>query len=210
MTILILVICHFSFSQDNGSAEIRNTKAFLQRKQLHLRQIISHDGFVVHYNCDSIPFLKKVVKDTIKIWTESANFAMSVENLDKYTAGSDFGRTIYIKDILSDGRITVSGMHQTIFISRNDSLFEIESGYEKEGPKLIFHPRMFINGRKKVILNKKYNYLGDQIILEQTWTKKGKRCYVIRINNKDGEWETSYSYAFDEDMHFIFWETCDG
>ena len=209
--ILLLAILFSSslFSQGfDEYAEMHKTEKWLQAKGIKLRYIQSHDGYIVHYNCDSVPFLKKVIDDTIKIWTEAGNFAMDVSDVEQYISRDNFGKSSYIHAVLSDGRVTLSGMHETVFIFRHDSLYEIESGYEKEGPKLIFHPKMFTGGKTKVKLGKKYNYLQDQIVQERTWIENGVKCYTIRINNKGDGDETTYSYTFDEKIHFIYWEDC--
>ena len=181
---------------------------YLQKNKLSLKNVSSHDGFDVYYGCDSTPFLKKVLGDTIKIWTISSDFSVGLSSLNKYISQEEFGKTIYISGILSDTVVTVATMWQTIFIHRHDSLFEIEPGEEPIHSKLIFHPKMFQNGRRKITLSKRYNYLGDQIVIERQWTRKGKKCYTIRINNKEDGEQTTYSYTFDEDIHFLFWETC--
>ncbi len=181
-----------------GNEAKQKTIELLSSKKVKLREIKNHNGFIVHYNCDSVPFLKKQVGDTIKIWTEAFNWTQDISELDKHLADTRYGKTLYIKEILNDGSITVSGMHETVFIYRNDSLYEVDAK-----PRLIFHPKMFVNS-KKVKLSKTVNYLGDKIILEKKWKEKGKDCYTIRIENT----ETAYAYTFDKNMRFIYWEDC--
>jgi hypothetical protein len=67
---------------------------------------------------------------------------------------------------------------------------------------------MFSDSVKTVKLNPTVNYIEDEIVLENAWVEDGKKCYTIRINNKKGQWETSYSYTFSEDMNFLYWENC--
>lgn len=95
--------------------------------------------------------------------------------------------------------------------ARYDSLTAAEKGQAIHTPKLIFTKTMFQKNRKKVKLSKKINFEGDTIILEHEWNENGKKCYLVRINNKDedGE-ETSYAYAIDDDMKFVSWEGCKG
>jgi hypothetical protein len=54
------------FTRFDEYAEMHKTEKWLQAKGIKLRYIQSHDGYIVHYNCDSVPFLKKVIDDTIK------------------------------------------------------------------------------------------------------------------------------------------------
>ena len=201
--------CTAAISQvDTGYPKTDHALQFLKDRNVHLKHLVDHDGFHVYYGCDSIPFLKKIQGDTIKIWTAETEFSTRLSALEPIISDNDFGKTIYIGDILSDSLVTLVTMWQTTFIHRHDSLFEIEPGEPPTHCKLIFHPKMFQGGRKAMTLAKKFNYLGDQIVLEHKWISKGKRCYTIRINNKDEDKETSYSYTFDQDMRFLLWEVC--
>jgi hypothetical protein len=193
---------------DTGYPRIDDAVEFLKKKNVRLKHLVSHNGFLVYYGCDSIPFLKRIRGDTIEIWTAETEFSTMLSALEPIISDKDFEKTVYIGSILSDSLVTVVTMWQTTFIHRHDSLFEIEPGEAPNHCKLIFHPKMFQNGRKAITLGKKFNYLGDQIVLENKWVRKGKRCYTIRINNKEDNEETSYSYTFDQDMRFLFWETC--
>jgi len=62
--------------------------------------------------------------------------------------------------------------------------------------------------KKKVKLSRKVNYEQDEIVLEREWVENNKKCYVIRINNRFGKEETSYAYAINEDIKFVWWEGC--
>jgi hypothetical protein len=75
-------------------------------------------------------------------------------------------------------------------------------------PKLIFAKNMFQQGKKKVKLSPKLNYEQDEIELEQEWEEDQKKCYLVRINNGKGKEKTSYAYAINEDMKFVWWEGC--
>jgi hypothetical protein len=75
-------------------------------------------------------------------------------------------------------------------------------------PKLIFTKGMFKPGKTKVKLSKKVNYMQDEIELESQWIEGQKKCYVIRINNRFKGEKTSYAYAIDEDLKFIWWQGC--
>jgi len=175
----------------------------LKKSGIKLRDIKSHNGFTVHYNCDSIPFLKKLAGDTIKIWTESNNTAIEIQDFELVRKDKNFSKTIYVKDIFNDGRILVARMHETVLISRRDSLYEV---YNKK-PKLIFHPKMFSQGNK-IKLSSKVNFMRDEIFLQKEWIENGKKCYTVRINNNETSIQTSYAYSFDENLRFIYWEDC--
>ena len=92
-----------------------------------------------------------------------------------------------------------------------DSLDKIFEGKSFYLPKLIYSKNMFKGHKKKKVLPKSVNFEGDTIILEQEWEADGHKCYLIRINNKmkDGT-ETTYAYAINDQMRFVWWEGCAG
>lgn len=89
-----------------------------------------------------------------------------------------------------------------------DSLRIIENKMAVYTPKLIFTKNIFRKS-KKIKLPRKMNFRGDTIVLEHQWVENGKTCYLIRIKNKEDGEETSYAYAINQDMRFVFWEGCD-
>jgi hypothetical protein len=190
--------------------------------------------------------MKGNFQDTIKIWTPISDMYQDLAEFKETIKDQDFGTTEFVKNIDEKGRINVSTYHQTAFIYRHDSLFEIGNAnpisaapiqqlfdlyfnqnldkktskarldsihkIEKEQaiykPKLIFTRTMF-QDTNVVTLPKSVNFEGDTIELERQWTEQGKKCYLVRINNKtEGEGETTYAYVFDENMRFIQWEGC--
>jgi hypothetical protein len=92
--------------------------------------------------------------------------------------------------------------------AKTDSIELIYNNKHAYIAKLIFAKDMFKAGRKKVKLSRKVNYLKDEILLEKEWMEDGKQCFVIRINNIDGGNETSYAYAINEDLKFVWWQGC--
>jgi hypothetical protein len=89
-----------------------------------------------------------------------------------------------------------------------DSIDEIYKDKHAYVPKLIYAKNMFKNGKKKVKLPKRVNYMGDEIELENEWMEGSKKCFVIRINNREDGEKTTYAYALNEDMRFVWWEGC--
>jgi hypothetical protein len=63
--------------------------------------------------------------DTIRIWTSGGDWYQSLDQFKDIIKNQSFGITQFVKSIENDGRIFVSTYHQTEFIYRNDSLFEI-------------------------------------------------------------------------------------
>jgi len=221
---------------------------FIKANGIKLNTVTPPTGFSVYYNCDSLLFMKGIFGDTIKIWTPGTDWYNEIENVKDLLHSKSFGVTQFVKSIDGDGRLYVSTYHQTVFIYRNDSLFEIGnsnptpsgpvsklfSDYffkknidkatyearldslhqieEKQAvytPKLIFTKSMF-KKNKKVKLSKKINYDGDEIELEKEWVQDGRSCYIVRINNKEDGEKTTYAYAINQDMKFVFWEGCNG
>lgn len=87
--------------------------------------MIPPPGFKVYYNCDSLLFMRGNFGDTIKIWTSGSDSYQSLIQFKDIIKNQSFGITQFVKSIDNDGRIYVSTYHQTEFIYRNDSLFEM-------------------------------------------------------------------------------------
>ena len=243
LLIILLAISDKLLSQDSTS--IRTTWKFLQDSKISLNTLQVPKGYAVSYNCDSLLFVRGDFSDTIKIWTPGMEWAHTLEQFSEATKKQDFAKTAFARAILSAGRILVASYIETIFIFRNDSLFQIEDTVCKPDeyfamivdnvlgkidertfkrktdsidflykdrhayvPKLIFAKGMFHHGKKKVKLPRRLNYAQDEIELEQEWLEDNKKCYVIRINNRKGKEKTSYAYAINENIKFIWWEGC--
>ena len=241
--IIFLTISHNLLSQDSSS--IISAWKFLKENKISLNTLEVPKGYVVSYNCDSMLFVRGDFSDTIKIWTPGVEWAHTLEQFFDVTKKPDFGKTVFAKSVLSDGRILVSSYMETIFIYRNDSLFEVLDtvtkpqeyftmivdhmlgkinedifNHKKDSidmlykdrhvyvPKLIYAKGMFRQGRKKVKLPRKVNYEQDEIELEREWVEDQKKCYLIRINNRKGKEKTTYAYAINENIKFIWWEGC--
>lgn len=231
-----------TFAQDSS---FKATQKFILRRNIKLNYLPAPKGFTRYYNCDSMLFLRGDFADTIRIWTPGVEWAYDLNRFKEFTTKPEYGKTAFAKSILSDGRIMVSSYHETIFIYRNDSLYEVnnitelppeyialirrrmigtieDSVFERKMrdiislhdsisvfvPKLIFCKKMFAPGRKKVRLSKKVNFERDEIFLEKEWIEDFKKCYLVRINNIEGGQKTTYAYAINEDMKFIWWQGC--
>lgn len=237
----LLLLSTSSFAQDN-SAWIATHK-YVRDRSIQLNTLQVPAGYTVYYNCDSLLFVRGNFGDTIKIWTLGMQWAHTLGAFKEVKKNPEFGRSVFIKSVLSDGRILVDFYRETMFIHRRDSLYElvdtsskpaeyttmivdrtmgfiddarfkqmkdsldsIYAGKHTYSAKLIFTATLFSRGKPKVKLSKTLNFEEDEIILERTWKEDNKTCYLIRINNYFGKEKTSY--AFNEDMKFVWWEDC--
>jgi len=195
-----------SCRQNNTPVDKKSqTLQFLRDNHLGLKEL-KLEGFKLRMNCDSALFLKATFDDTTKIWTASMLSWYELDELKENIDEEKFGRTQYINSVGDDGRVELVDMHETTFVKRNDSLFQM-SRFIK--PKLIFHPDMFSNGQESVRIDKKFNYEGDSIVLDTAWTDKGLKHYSIIIENNKDTGPTAYSFTFDENLRFIYWEDCE-
>jgi len=201
LLLIVLTITSLGGFTQNNDRKIKAEK-FLKSKNLKIKNL-DHTGFELHFNCDSIPFLKQTAGDSTKIWTAMIISWYEQDELIRKIENNKFGRTQYINSIGEDGRFELVDMHETIFISRNDSLYQMDRFIK---PKLIFHPAMFSGGQNSVKLKKKYNYQGDKIFLGKKWVENGLTNYTIIITNKGKN--TEYSFTFDPTLRFINWENC--
>lgn len=231
------------FSQEN--AGFGYTKSYFDSNHIRLNVLEPPSGYKIYYNCDSMLFIRGDFSDTIKIWTPALEWTYTLEQFKDIRTKPEYGKTVFPNSILNDGRILVDTYGETMFVFRNDSLFELEDTVSKPQmyfdimvkhtmgevndsdfkritdsvdliyrdkhvfvSKLIFAKNMFKSGRKKIKLSKNVNYLRDEIELEREWTENSRKCFVVRINNGSGDDRTSYAYAINEDLKFIWWEGC--
>lgn len=242
--IVSLLFCFKLFAQDD--IEFNSTWKYFDSNHIILNVLAPPPGYSAYYNCDSMLFVRGDFSDTIKIWTPGLEWAYTLKQFKELITTTSYGKNVFAKSIMSDGRILVDTYMETQFIFRNDSLYQIEDTVSKPQeyfdlivknmlgqiedsvfrnkkdsieliykdrhayvPKLIFAKDMFKSGKKKIKLTKKVNFKQDEIELENQWVEKQKKCYVIRINNRfEGE-ETTYAYAINEDMKFIWWQGCE-
>ena len=240
---VFLFITIASLAQD--SVGYVTTSSYFKSNNIRLNALNPPKGFITYYNCDSMLFLRGNFGDTIKIWTPGVEWGHSLEQFKDVMNEPHYGKTLFPKSILPDGRILVANYMETTFLLRNDSLFQIEDTVSKPKeyysmmvdhvlgriddstftrkrdsidllykdrhayvPKLIFAKNMFQSGKKKVKLSPKFNYEQDEIELERQWSENGKRCYLVRINNRFENERTSYAYAINEEFKFVWWEGC--
>jgi hypothetical protein len=199
----------FSFSSckraDSELDKRSQTLQFLHDNNLLLKQL-RRSGFELHVNCDSALFLKGMFGDTTKIWTPSTLSMFEVDELNENIGKNKFGNSQYINSVAEDGRVELVDMQETTFIKRNDSLYQM-SRFIK--PKLIFHPKMFSNGRNAIKVDKKFNYKADSVLLEREWIRNDLKHYHITIKNQEAIGPTAYSFSFDQNLKFIAWENCE-
>ena len=108
-----------------NSANFDSTINFFRKQGIILNTVIPPPGFKIYYNCDSLLFMRGSFGDTIKIWTSGSDWYQNLDQFKEIMKNQSFGKTQFAKNIDNDGRIYVSTYHQTEFIYRNDSLFEI-------------------------------------------------------------------------------------
>jgi hypothetical protein len=201
----IVTVIGFSSCRQTPVDKKYQALQFLRDNNLGLKDL-KLERFKLHLNCDSALFLKGTFDDTTKIWTASTLSWYELDELKENIDKEKFGRTQYINSVGDDGRVELVDMHETTFVKRNDSLYQM-SRFIK--PKLIFHPDMFSNGQESVKIDKKFNYEGDSIVLDKTWTDKALKHYSIIVRNNKDTGPTAYSFTFDENLKFIYWEDCE-
>ncbi|SHN44536.1 hypothetical protein SAMN05216311_117120 [Chitinophaga sp. CF418] len=125
--LLILSILTPVLLYSQNSTAFDSTINFFRQRGIKLNTVIPPPGFNVYYNCDSLLFMRGNFGDTIKIWTSGSDWYQSLDQFKDIIKNQNFGMTQFVKSIDNDGRIYVSTYHQTEFIYRNDSLFEIRN-----------------------------------------------------------------------------------
>jgi len=112
------------FSQE--STDLTSTWNYFKTNRVVLNSLEPPEGYIVSYNCDSMLFVRGDFSDTIKIWTPGVEWAYTLRQFGELTVRPEYGKTVFAKSIFSDGRILVASYMETVFVFRNDSLYEIE------------------------------------------------------------------------------------
>lgn len=123
-----------------------------------------------------------------------------------YEIADTFSKPVEYTTMIVDR--TMGKIDDARFKQMKDSLDRIYAGQHTYAAKLIFTTTLFSQGKTKIKLSKKLNFEEDEIVLERTWRENNKTCYLVRMNNHFGKEKTSYAYAFNEDMRFVWWEGC--
>lgn len=209
---------------------------WLKKNGIKLNDLPEANPNELIYTCDSTVLLKRINGDTMMIWTVGSEENTDTNRVKELIKNERFGRTRYIKGVNYQGNIVHVYLSQKKFYTKNDSLFELATFYKISSDsilnlmmemfekiedtqtrgslqeiidqnsyqdfKLIFHPKIFQNG------NYRGNKKGDNIELASVWEIDGKKYYEINIKNTTGEWNTKYTYLFDETYKLIRYDGC--
>ena len=135
--ISVLVIFWVSSSYAQSTKEKDAAISFLQDNHIKLNSVVPPNGFIVYYNCDSLLFLKGVFGDTIKIWTPLTVLAEDIESAKKSITNKAFGHTQLITGVQNNGTMLIARYHQTQFIYRHDSLYQLKDSVTRPVTGLI-------------------------------------------------------------------------
>ncbi len=135
LLILPSLITTLLYSQT--SSKLDSTLTFFKEQGIKLNTVTPPTGFKVYYNCDSLLFMKGIFGDTIKIWTSAMDWYQTLGEFKNIIKSKNYGVTEFAKSIDQDGRVYVSSYHQTEFIYRNDSLYEIQNSNPTPSEPLI-------------------------------------------------------------------------
>jgi hypothetical protein len=193
LLILILVTANILHAQN--SLKLDSTIDFIREKEIKLNTVTPPAGFSVYYNCDSLLFMKGTFGDTIKIWTPATEWYQDLEKFKEIIKNERFGKTQFAKSIDNDGRIYVSSYHQTEFIYRNDSLFQIENSnstpsepltelfsdfFSKKIDKKTFETRL----DSLRLIEKRQAVYTPKLIFAKTMFHKSKKVKKVQLSGR--------------------------
>jgi hypothetical protein len=209
---------------------------WLKAKGIEINRLPNVDPSEIIYTCDSTLLLKKVIGDTLKLWTTGGEIYLDSIRIQDFIMSKEFGYTSYISGVNYQGNIAYTYLKPNTFLIRNDSLFEKETFYKISSDSITSLFSQIIESEndtikmlsvKKIIDENTYeafklifhpaifingiyngNVKGDIIELTSIWKIEGKKYYQILIKNTSGKYKTEYSYRFDQNYKFIDYDGC--
>ena len=161
--LFFLFILKLVFTYGQTSSEWEKAKNFLELNNIKLNKVNPPKGFKVYYNCDSMLFLRGNFKDTIKIWTPSVGQPQELKIFKETLKDKDYGITVFAEQIFDDGRIMVEYYHQTEFIFRKDSLYQIENTVKYPQEIIIKNIKLLMDS---TITQKEFDSIQDSVLKE--------------------------------------------
>ncbi|PWV55592.1 hypothetical protein [Chitinophaga sp. S165] len=198
MKIRLLILCLLTpvFLYSQNSTDFGATMNFLREQGIKLNTVTPPAGFRVYYNCDSLLFMRGNFGDTIKIWTSGSDWYQSLEAFKETIKNQSFGITQFVKSIDDDGRIYVSTYHQTTFIYRKDSLFQIENSTPTlSEPLTQLFGQYFL---KRQIDKKTYEARLDSL----HEIEKSQAVYIPKLIFAKGMFQTKKEVTLSKDLNF--------
>ena len=126
--ILILTISStFSFAQD---MRLKNLEKWIEKNNIVFNSPTCPEGFEYFQNCNEIHAYRKIIGDTIIVYSRGGSIAEDIEALNKSIQEERFNIYSYPKEIQNNGTIIIQKMRKWTFLSRNDTLYLLDN-YDK-------------------------------------------------------------------------------
>lgn len=124
-SILIFSVC--AFGQSN-SIELDE---WIKKSEVTFNSPSTPIGFNHFINCDEIHAFKKVIGDTIILYSRGSSIAENLETLKKSALKKDFNTYRYLTFIQKNGTIIVQNLRKRLFLKKNNSLYLLDEHNDK-------------------------------------------------------------------------------
>lgn len=192
--IIILILTFsstFSFAQNK---EVKKLDKWIEKNNIVFNSPTCPEGFEHFQNCNEIHAYRKVIGDTIIVYSRGGSIAEDIKSLTESIKDERFNIYRYPKKSQNNGTIVVQKMRKWTFLSRNDTLYLLDEYDERKSSEHIKIMDAFFKGKisesefeKKVQENENKDF---------GYKPKFKMIYY------KGIFEDSNDYTFDENQNF--------
>ncbi len=143
--ILILTISSiFSFAQNK---EVKKLEKWIDKNNIVFNSPACPEGFEYFQNCNEIHAYRKVIGDTIIIFSRGGSIAEDIESLTESIQDERFNIYRYPKKVQKNGTIIIQEMRKWTFLARNDTLYLLDEYDERKSEEQIKIMNAFFKGK---------------------------------------------------------------
>lgn len=136
---LIMVVCQNLSSQ---TRDYMQTKEWLDQHNIELNQPKGIEGFDHFVDCDSNHSFRKIVGDTIILYSKGGSAPKSLSEFKELILHQSYNVTRYPSLIQKNGTILMTNLDKLVFIWRNDTLYLWDdTNYEKQEDFMVLQKR---------------------------------------------------------------------
>lgn len=192
--IIILALAFYSTFSFSQNSERKKLKEWIEKNNIVFNSPTCPNGFEHFLNCNDIHAYRKIIGDTIIIYSQGGSIAENIETLNESIKNSRFNVYRYPSYTQDNGTIVVHEMRKWIFLSKNDSLYLLDQYDDKKSNETSKILDTFLNGK---ISESEFNKQIKEI--ENTdfgYIPKFKLIYF------KGIFKDSNEYRFDKKQNF--------
>jgi hypothetical protein len=182
---------HLSYAQNGDKKEI---KKWIKDNNIEFGSPTTPIGFTRFLDCGDLITYKKVLNDTIIIYSRGGAIAENIDKLNKSIKDKDWNILRYPIYSQDNGTIVIQEMRRWIFLTKSDTLYLLDEYDEFKASEHIKIMKRFMN---KEISDEEFAAMAkENNDKDYGFTPKFKVIYFAGIFNKTD------TYDFSEQLNF--------